>query len=288
MGTRRGALAAGNYVGHTAAAQALVLARASAADQVALTHRVRVGFRQPAGTYTATVTYALTPANYAAEVRTTPGLVGLWRLDEQAGTAAAEGVGTAHGTYVGGVGLDQLGPVGGSTAARFDGVDDHVDAGDVHDLAGNAPFSVEAWFNRGSLGESTTYRRVVAKHRRASPREGWTLMVYPDEVSGAAQTVGFERWSGDANVGDVRSTTATAAGRWYHVVVTYDGATLRLHLNGALEDTEAAGGLPDTTVPLRIGSSSSNTGRFDGEIDEVAIYDRALTAEEVRRHWDAR
>jgi hypothetical protein len=75
--------------------------------------------------------------------------------------------------------------------------------------------------------------------------------------------------------------------RWYHISGTYDGHTLRLYLDGALLSTEAVGTIPvGNSKPLYF--SYDDVGGFpyylDGSLDEVAIYNRALTPEEIYQH----
>jgi hypothetical protein len=88
----------------------------------------------------------------------------------------------------------------------------------------------------------------------------------------------------------VASTTATVAGTWYHFAVTYDGATMRMYVNGALEaSTASALSIPNTTYPLRLGSlDPAPTNRFAGRLDEIAIYNVALSTAQVAEHYRSR
>jgi chitodextrinase len=70
---------------------------------------------------------------------------------------------------------------------------------------------------------------------------------------------------------------------WNHVAVTWDGATMRFYINGVAADAMARGGtLQSTTTPLRIGGNLPYGEFFQGRIDEVRIYSRALTPTEVQ------
>jgi len=70
---------------------------------------------------------------------------------------------------------------------------------------------------------------------------------------------------------------------WYHVAVTYDGTNQKIYVNGSLDNTEASAITPATTnVPLYIGRTLGLApDNSDGFIDEVRIYNRALTPSEV-------
>ena len=80
---------------------------------------------------------------------------------------------------------------------------------------------------------------------------------------------------------DARS--AVPAARWSHLAVTYDGATLRLYVNGIQTSSRPTSGIiKRTTDPLWIGGNRPYGEYFQGLIDEVRAYDRALSPREVR------
>ena len=71
--------------------------------------------------------------------------------------------------------------------------------------------------------------------------------------------------------------------RWSHLAVTYDGATLQLYVNGARVSSRAVTGtIPRSDDPSWIGGNHPYGEYFDGLIDEVRVYDRVLTASQVR------
>jgi hypothetical protein len=78
-------------------------------------------------------------------------------------------------------------------------------------------------------------------------------------------------------------TTALTANTWTHLATTYDGATLRLYVNGVQVSSLAkTGNLLTSTNPLEIGSDSIYGQYFAGTIDEVRVYNRALSAGEIQ------
>ncbi len=71
---------------------------------------------------------------------------------------------------------------------------------------------------------------------------------------------------------------------WSHLATTYDGATVRLYVNGALVGSlPFAGAIPASTGPLRLGGNSVWGEWFAGLIDEVRVYNRALSASEIQQ-----
>ena len=75
---------------------------------------------------------------------------------------------------------------------------------------------------------------------------------------------------------------------WSHLAATYDGQTLRLYVNGVQVGSAAANGtVRKTTYPLFIGRESLYDNHFAGTLDEVQIYDHALTTAEIQQAKDA-
>ncbi len=172
--------------------------------------------------------------------------------------------------------------------ARFDGTDDKVDV--AYNAALNTQsFSFSFWmkWNGGIVG---THKCPLAS-RESSPTRGFIAYVLP-----TTQRLSF--WTGTGG-GAWDALDAPAAGgtiaanTWYHVAGTYDDATKskKLYLNGALVGTRTVTAYsPNGLYPLRIGSGASEgAGQFwfPGDIDEVAVFNRALTAGEVTTQYTA-
>lgn len=85
----------------------------------------------------------------------------------------------------------------------------------------------------------------------------------------------------------ITSNTSVALGQQAHVALAFDGSTLRLYINGMLEKQEAFGfsGVYYSTEDVLIGAFNANSGytfnRFDGRLDEVCVWNRALSAGEI-------
>ncbi len=78
-------------------------------------------------------------------------------------------------------------------------------------------------------------------------------------------------------------TAALPTGAWTHLAATYDGTTLRLYVNGAqVAQLAVAGSIPTSNSPLRIGGNAIWGEWFNGLIDEVRVYNRALSAAEIQ------
>jgi hypothetical protein len=84
--------------------------------------------------------------------------------------------------------------------------------------------------------------------------------------------------------------TTLLSNTWYHLVVTFDGATIKIYVNGVLDGSTAAPG--SLTWPaastMNIGRYIDGSRHFVGKLDEVAIYTTALTAAQVLAHAESR
>ena len=99
--------------------------------------------------------------------------------------------------------------------------------------------------------------------------------------------LGFERLRDDARDG-VTSPDAIATDRPTHVVATYDGATMRLFVDGELVASgPSTRELRDTPFAFRIGNVSDGSNPFEGSIGEAAVYDVALSERTVAEHYAA-
>lgn len=213
-------------------------------------------------------------ASYRDVVSGTPGLAGYWRLGEAAGaTAPADQLGRSRGSYSG-VGLGTAGLVAGdaNTAGRFSPTGSGMQVRIRRSLRATAGFTLEAWVAASAIPTvhaSTVVAKLGSYHLTLTAGNRWQ--------------VGF------LSLGGQRTTTATSgasSGSSQHVVGTYDGSTLRLYVDGVqVASTLQAGSVDATTRPLRIGSPDGASNAFSGTIDDVAVYDRALSSNLIYGHW---
>jgi hypothetical protein len=202
---------------------------------------------------------------------------GHWSLDDGGGNLALDGSGFGHdGILANGPAWRSAGAVGG--ALGFDGVDDRVDAGDSAGLGPGAALTVAAWVK---IASKSAQRKVAGR---------WADLPSPDYA--CLLTIrgeGYDRPAfavrADATA-LVEAAAALEVGRWTHLAGTYDGATLRIYMDGRLEATRAlAGAIRTSSAPFRIGGGGSGDvpeSPFHGEIDEVRLYGRALAEAEIR------
>ena len=167
-------------------------------------------------------------------------------------------------------------------AMDFDGVDQHVDIGDVAplDITGSA-ITLAIWANNTVNGE----HKLIAKWKDAGSLFSYLLSINAsDKALLAVHPVG----EGQATT---IGTTTIATGTWFHIAGTYDGTTLRIYVNGVEENsnTITGGNLRSVAAPVRIGSGSGDGEEpMDGILDDARIYDRALSADEILTIYNSR
>lgn len=206
----------------------------------------------------------------------TPGpetLRGHWKLDDGSGTVAADSSGYGHDGTVKNGAVWTTGPQEG--ALYFDGTNDYVEIPYSPDL-NNPVFSVALWAR--VEGGSGSYRAAIASRDVAgTPIHGYLIYAGSDNK--------WQFWIGDG-VSNYQKVTGTAVTTdWIHLTATYDGSTMKFYNNGILVSSKSVSYQVNTQRPLRIGAGNTegNPGFFfNGCIDDVRFYDRALSESEIQ------
>jgi hypothetical protein len=198
-----------------------------------------------------------------------PGLVAAYGFNEAAGAVVTDASGQGNSGTISGATRTAAGKFGG--ALSFGGTSAWVTVNDAASLDLTTGMTIEAWVRPSVL---TGWRSVVTKE---AP-DGLAYALYSG--NSALRPAGYVHIANDIGVS---GTTSMVANVWTHLAVTYDGTTLRLFVNGVLRNTQSAPGAAITTAgALRIGGNSVWGEYFKGLIDEVRIYNRALTVTEIQ------
>ncbi len=210
----------------------------------------------------------------------TDGLVAHWKLDEATGQRVADSAGSHSGANHGAA-LGQPG-IAGTAAAFNPGEDDFVDFGPALQLEGKTQVTVSAFVCPESFNPPDSRNR--ANSRNGILGDSDTRLIFALTDGGRLVLV----WdAGDRKFQTIitDSEDAVPLAMWSHVAVTRNGPTMTLYVNGEVKKTEDRFS-PDAFVRfghVHLGRVNNSPARdFHGRIDDVRVYDRALTAAEVR------
>ena len=176
------------------------------------------------------------------------------------------------------------------TSIRLDGVDDHVEVPGSVGRNMSTEFSIGAWVRRDSI---ESYNAIMGRIDDIS-HSGWNLVIRSSDDTHNPNSVYFNFYDTDHN----RHLYETGgrednAGEWNHIVLTYEpGRCAVIYMNG--EEMDGGWTLGNATkrisdspgIALRIGDDrSQNPHEFHGSLDEIRIWDRALTSRDVYEHY---
>jgi len=162
----------------------------------------------------------------------------------------------------------------------FDGVNDHINLGNSSELSsigGTTNITASAWVYYNDYGGGAQGYSVITV--KGSP---WTWL-----LENFQQTFRFRITAGGSDV-NVPDTSTHELNKWYCVSGTYDGATMNIYVNGDLKAFKSqTGSLATNSVTARIGTFQGTNYNLNGNISDVKIYNRALTAQEIKQNFEA-
>jgi len=197
-------------------------------------------------------------------------IAGTWLLDEGAGNIAKDSSGHAYHADLKGNPAWVKGKFGHALEFQGGSYLEIRDSSKNLSFGGTAPFSITAWVKNQGGGT------VVGKFN------GGIIGAYILQIDGGG-TVSFHRevapWA-------FSGTKALPSNDFGHVAVTYDGAVMKIYVNGAFDASQDRGAQnTDSVTPVLIGARLTNGAPsefFDGVLDEVAVFNVALTEEQIR------
>ena len=198
-----------------------------------------------------------------------PGLIAHWKFDETSGTIALDCVGDNNGTVYGAEWT--TGQIDG--ALSFDGIDDHVDCGTGPAITGTGTFTTSVWvmMPEGSGGAIVVQRSITS----ADGSYGLSIV-----NNGKAMFYVYNGGLGFIFQSDV----IVNDGLWHHIVVVRTNSTDgEIYIDGSLAGSGSGPARSLNNVPVWIGRAFTTPDYFNGSIDDVRIYDKALIAEEVQQ-----
>ena len=159
---------------------------------------------------------------------------------------------------------------------NFDGVNDYAST-TINLFSANTPVTISAWFKTPITNTVGTVKNIVFIPNQTYDAAGIGM------INGQINfSIGTEEYA----TGLHSSTNGLAINRWYLVVGTFDGTVQKLYINGVYV-TQASSATLNAFSSLNIGRSASSASRyFNGLIDDVRIYNRALSAGEIKQLYN--
>jgi len=162
----------------------------------------------------------------------------------------------------------------------FDG-NDYYTIGNPANLQFTNNWSVEAWASQNDAAPAGSFERLISRDDTGGNR---CFILSQKDNTGVAFAGIF--------VGGVlkscQTTTDFADNNWHHYMVTHDGVTLKLYVDGALEASVATGGPMDNdVVDWEIGRAQNNSANLEGRVNTVRFYNATLSAEQVVNNYQA-
>jgi len=222
--------------------------------------------------------WTLNPEHINTSSSLADGLVSYWKFERN----AEDSVGNNDGTLSG---KPQVANGKVKYGYEFDGADDYVNVSDDDSLdPGTGDWTVAAWIKPSQL---LTWKRIVSKEKDVS-LTGWGMAVGED-----SKLVAFYN-DGTTNYQTASDGVTLTAGKWHFVTVVFDRTNgwIKRYVNGVNtgtnKDISDATGSVSTDLPLRIGARAKTPPEafFDGKIDEVIIWNRSLSATEIKQIYD--
>jgi hypothetical protein len=200
------------------------------------------------------------------------GLKGDWKFDENTGTTAADVSGSGNtATLISGAGWT-TGQNG--SAVSLDGVDDYVQVGAQSSLVMTNTGTLTTWiYPTGAGSNAFAGGTILAKEGE------YVINRFPDG------TIQWGFANGDPGWQFINTGYVAPLNQWTHIAITYDNGVIKTYANGSLVHTYSGSGFIGDQYPsqndFRIGGRQLNPQLFQGRIDEVRVYNRALSAREI-------
>jgi len=224
-------------------------------------------------------------------------IVGFWHFDEPQWTGITGEVkdetGVNHGTAYGGATTTSDAKYG--RAGYFDGSNDYVEVPSSESLNITDAITIELWTKIDDAGSDVaTNQYWISRGTGAyNDAENNTYLFYivnaGSDPTGYNDFIRFTLSDGSSFYNTYISSelrmNAFDPNKWYHLVATWDGAKMKIYKNGvhiSSADKNFSGSINSLSANLNIGRHTDGTRYFDGKIDELRIYKRALSPTEVQ------
>jgi PGF-CTERM protein/uncharacterized repeat protein (TIGR01451 family) len=208
-----------------------------------------------------------------AQAKSDYGLVAEWHFDEGSGSVVKDSSGYGNDGVIRGAKWTE-GKFG--SALSFDGYDDYVEVLDSDSLDIIGDLTLVAWVKTSKDGE-----QIIAFGDSVHGLTGYLWMI-------GQSTAGRQSFHSSGNRQWGKSDSTVNDGTWHHVAVVLSDTTATFYKDGNPDGSMTSAAPVSHTGVRYIGTGSNLAADFNGIIDEVRIYNRALTADEIKTHYEGK
>ncbi len=213
-------------------------------------------------------------------------LVVNWELNEASGTTTVDAIGGLTANCVNGASWQSEENLIQGPAVQLDGVNDHLNCG-TGIMDGMSAFTVSLWFRADTISDTINSHLICQRNIGDNNNHPWSIQLWSPTSSEPKRLLGFVNGSQAWSL--VETDFYPVAGRWYHLVMTYDDATermVRLYVDGVetgYNQQSALSGarLTDSSLAITAGDCIDGGRAFDGMIDDIRIYGHALGVDAI-------
>ena len=201
------------------------------------------------------------------------GLVGYWLMNEGTGNTVVDLSGYS-GTLDSWTGALQWAAGKFGPCLYFNGDDAYIQSSISPQYGPTTAFTVSMWI----MPTADNYAETLIGWNEHGGSYG--IRIWLDPVNGSDSAIGVYLRTVGTNTG---TTSQFALNQWHHLCVTYDGAVIKYYRNAHEDDSDVDSGVLDYayTDPITLGADYDGTGLYEGYMDDVLVYNRALSASEV-------
>ena len=206
----------------------------------------------------------------------TTGLAGHWKFDETSGTSASDSSGNNNTGTLTNSPTWTTGKI--NSALSFDGVNDYADIGTMN-VSGSG-ITIAAWVKADSFSSAIDTRFISKANSTSEQGHYWML----GQTNSGGDKLRFRLKAGGSTQTLIASSGDLPTGTWFHAIATYDGSTMRLYKDGIEVGSVAKSGTIDidATIPANIARNPDGSNHMDGTMDDVRIYNRALSTSDIQ------
>jgi hypothetical protein len=213
----------------------------------------------------------------------TTGLVGYWPFCGNANDESGNGNnGTNNGATLT---ADRFGNA--NSAYSFNGSSNFIEVLSTPSISFTNSYTISGWFLANDFnGIGGQYNRtLISKTESSGWNGGYDIMI------GTSSNQGYVFHTGNINTNFQLNAFGYSVGNWYYVTTTFDGNTIKLFMNGILISSEIrSGNIQSSSLPLHFGrrrGGSIYDQWFDGKLDDIGMWNRALTQEEITNLYNS-